>query len=195
LDEGKDLVLCPGILFLYKTIEVKNPNQVILGLGLPNLVSPRDGSPNIYVKANTKGVRIAGFMLEASVPNEETSSNVDGVRSLLEFSEPHIVGDQGNPSNQGLLADIFARIGGYNLDCSASTNVMIRVHSGNVLGDKLWLRRADHFRLQPREQPKDPNLPHFHQVRIKDEKGKVVNEWLTLLRKFVETMSRCMACF
>ena len=176
IDEGKDLVLCPGIFFLYKTLEVKKPNQVILGLGLPILVSPQDGSPSIRVKAYTPGVRIAGIMLEASVPSGKNSSNTDGVRSLLEFGEPNVVGDQGDPNNPGLLADVFARVGGSNLDRSVSTDVMIRIHSGNVVGDNLWLWRADHVRLRPGELPNDPNFPLYHQVRIKDEEGEIVNE-------------------
>ena len=176
LDEGKDLVLCPGIFFLYKTLEVKKPNQVILGLGLPALVSPQDGSPSIRVKAYTPGVRIAGIMLEASVHNGKNSSNADGVRSLLEYGEPDAVGDLGDPNNPGLLADIFARVGGSNLDRSVSTNVMIRIHSGNVVGDNLWLWRADHVRLRPGELPNDPNFPLYHQVWIKNEAGQIVNE-------------------
>ena len=66
LDEGKDLVLAPGMFYLDKPLVVKHDNQVVLGLGLATLVAPSDGSPCIRVAPNIEGVRIAGLMLEAS---------------------------------------------------------------------------------------------------------------------------------
>eukprot|EP00553_Chaetoceros_curvisetus_P008473 CAMPEP_0204614074 /NCGR_PEP_ID=MMETSP0717-20131115/1892_1 /ASSEMBLY_ACC=CAM_ASM_000666 /TAXON_ID=230516 /ORGANISM="Chaetoceros curvisetus" /LENGTH=642 /DNA_ID=CAMNT_0051626665 /DNA_START=45 /DNA_END=1974 /DNA_ORIENTATION=+ len=172
LDEGKDLLLCPGIFFLTKPLVVKHPNQVILGLGLATLVAPQDGSPCIRVNAKTPGVRIAGLMLEASVqtelPSPSPNANSDGVTSLIEFGEPDVTNDTGDATNPGLLSDIFTRVGGSNLDRSVSTDVMVRVHSGNVVGDNLWLWRADHVRLDKAngEKPNDPNFPYYHQVRI-----------------------------
>lgn len=52
--------------------------------------------------------------------------------------------DTGNASNPGVLSDIFCRVGGSNLDREVSTDVMVRIHSDYVLGDNLWLWRADH---------------------------------------------------
>jgi hypothetical protein len=126
LDEGKDLVLCPGEFFLTRALEVHRPNQVILGLGLATLVAPQDGSPCIRVKPKTPGVRIAGIMLEASVQK----SNPVMVASLLEIGESG-VSDPGNKNNPVVLSDIFARVGGANLNRNVSTDVMIRIHSDN----------------------------------------------------------------
>ena len=178
LDQGKDLVLCPGIFFLTKPLVIKTPNQVILGLGLATLVAPQDGSPCIRVNANTPGVRIAGIMLEASVQRKGLpllNRNKDHVKSLIDFGEPDVA-DPGDTNNPGLLSDIFARVGGSNLNRKVSTDIMIRVHSGNVVGDNLWLWRADHVKLANGEAPNDPNFPLYHQVRIVDEEGKEVNE-------------------
>jgi hypothetical protein len=173
LDDGKDLLLCPGIFFLAKPLIVKYPNQVILGIGLATLIAPQDGSPCIRVQAKTPGVRIAALMLEASKqidsPNS-TGANSDKVKSLLEFGEPHVTNDAGDAQNPGLISDVFTRVGGSNLDRSVTTDVMVRVHSGNVVGDNLWLWRADHVKLGPKEEANDPNFPLYHQVRIWEEK-------------------------
>mmetsp|Transcript_50448 Transcript_50448/g.58301 ORF Transcript_50448/g.58301 Transcript_50448/m.58301 type:complete len:658 (-) Transcript_50448:27-2000(-) len=178
LDDGKDLVLSPGIYFLTQSLIVRTANQVVLGLGLATLHAPQDGSPCIRVIANTAGVRIAGLMLEASVHNNVKSdnNNSDGVSSLLDFGEPEKNGtkDVGDSNNPGLISDIFTRVGGSNPDRSVTTDVMIRVFSGNVCGDNLWLWRADHVKLAPDEKPNSPPLD-YHQVRIFEKNdGKIV---------------------
>ncbi len=168
LDEGKDLVLCPGIFFLSKPLIVRHPNQVILGLGLATLVAPQDGSPCIQVKPETPGVRIAGLVLEASLQkdsftNESSSRSLDSqsrlsarsltcrdcttfdngttissyqvkTRCLLEVGEDG-KSDPGDEENPVLLADIFCRVGGSNLvRQKVETDIMIRIHTGNVVG-------------------------------------------------------------
>lgn len=173
LDEGKDLVLCPGLFFLTRPLIVKNPNQVILGLGLATLIAPQDGSPCIRVQAKTPGVRIAGMTLEASKQVDSPDSpfkNDDGVASLLDFGEPAVTDDAGDSNNPGLISDIFTRVGGSNLDRSIKTDAMVRVHSGNVVGDNLWLWRADHVKLAKGEDANDPNFPRYHQVRLWEDK-------------------------
>jgi hypothetical protein len=173
LDEGKDLVLSPGIYFLTQPLVVKKPNQVILGIGMATLIAPQDGSPCIRVKAGTPGVRVASLVLEASVQKESKSvhGNADGVKSLIDFGEPDKTGtaDPGDPTNPGLISDIFTRVGGSNLDRSVMTDAMVRVFSGNVVGDNLWLWRADHVKLKPGETPNDSRFPRYHQVRIWEE--------------------------
>ena len=54
---------------------------------------------------------------------------------------------------------------------SISTNVMIRIHSGHVLGDNLWLWRADHMALrtgQPGVPDEEANKPplDYHQTML-----------------------------
>ena len=173
LDEGKDLVLSPGIYFLTEPLVVKKPNQVILGIGMATLIAPQDGSPCIRVMAGTPGVRIASLVLEASVQKEtfSTHASADKVRSLIDFGEPDQTGseDPGDASNPGLISDVFTRVGGSNLDRTVTTDAMVRIFSGNVIGDNLWLWRADHVKLAPGEIANDPNFPLYHQVRIWEE--------------------------
>ena len=179
LDEGKDLVLSPGIYFLTQPLVVKKPNQVILGIGLATLVAPQDGSPCIRVQAGTPGVKIASVVLEGSVQKKAFSShaNADKVRSLIDFGEADKTGfdDPGDASNPGLLSDIFTRVGGSNPDRSVMTDAMVRIFSGNVIGDNLWLWRADHVKLRPGEKPNDEKLKLYHQVGWeRNEDGKII---------------------
>lgn len=152
LDEGKDLVLSPGIYPLSDTLTVKYENQVILGLGYATLIAPNDGSPCIRVNSKVPGVRIAGIMLEASILKEKRKGKVS---SLLEWGSPNF-NDPGDDNNPGVLSDIFVRVGGVSRE--VSTNVMVQLHSGNIYGDNLWLWRADHTMLHQNEEP---NFPHI----------------------------------
>ena len=120
-----------------QTLKVKFDNQVILGLGYATLVAPVAGAPCITILSRVPGVRIAGIMLEAAALNRESTS-------LLQWGAPES-DDPGNVNNPGALTDVFARVGG--VERYVSTDVMIRLHSGNIYGDNLWLWRADHFRF------------------------------------------------
>jgi hypothetical protein len=81
LEMGKDVVLSPGIYYLSESIRIVRNDQVLLGIGLATLVAPNDGTPCVHVLANLQGVRLAGFMLEASVIPKKEDRNF--VASLL----------------------------------------------------------------------------------------------------------------
>ena len=49
------------------------------------------------------------------ISNAFSSTNSDGVRSLIDFGEPGKA-DPGDSKNPGALANIFARVGGTNLE-------------------------------------------------------------------------------
>jgi len=178
LDDGKDLVLSPGIYPLSDTLTVRYKNQVILGLGYATLVAPHhDGSPCIRVDSRVPGVRIAGIMLEASV----LRGNREGKgASLLEWGTPNS-NDPGDDRNPGVLTDVFVRIGGVYRDVSA--DVMIQLHSGNIYGDNLWLWRADHVKLHWNEQPNFPHISTKFRQTVAGEcevkNGLVVNDGAT----------------
>lgn len=161
LKQGKDVVLSSGIYYLSEPLEIQQSDQIILGLGLATLVAPKDGSPCIKVPPSVDGVRVAGIMLEAS--HLEKASK-DTVACFIEWGDEkaHYPGDASNP---GVLTDVFARVGGSNLDRQVSTDVLIRIHSGHVHGDKLWMWRADHVALRPEEPANFPPLD-YHQVLL-----------------------------
>ena len=173
LDEGKDLVLSPGIYPLSASLIVKNANQVILGLGYATLVAPNDGSPCIAVHSGVPGVRIAGIMLEASVQKDSSA----GTSSLLEWGS-ETCNDPGDVKNPGVLSDVYARVGGNYRD--VSVDVMVQLHSGNIYGDNLWLWRADHVQLHQDEQPNFPTISTKYRQTVQGEcivkNGLVVGE-------------------
>lgn len=70
LDEGLHIVFQPGQYHLDDTINVKNEDTVLLGLGLATLIS-ETGKPCIEV-ANVGGVRIGGILLQAGKTKSET---------------------------------------------------------------------------------------------------------------------------
>ena len=160
LDHKKHVVLAPGIFELDSTLVIRHDNQVLLGIGLATLTGPTNGSPCIAVSPKTRGVRIAGIMLEAS-----KRIDAPGSSSLLEWGSADDK-DEGDPENPGGLFDVFCRVGGdtdgdraqYYIDC------MMTIHSGNVIGDNLWLWRADHAKLMDGEKPNFEPIPAYHQT-------------------------------
>jgi hypothetical protein len=128
LAQGRHLILTPGIYHLESTLRVSQPNTIVLGLGLATLV-PDTASPSMIV-ADVDGVRIGGIIFDAGANNSPT---------LL------VVGDPGNTQahaqNPTSLYDVFCRVGG---GTSGTATSCVTIHSSNVVGDNLWLWRADH---------------------------------------------------
>ena len=87
------------------------------------------------------GVRVAGLILQAG-PLDQTTGK--GAPYLLEWgsSTPRA----GSAAAPGFLHDIFARVGGPDGTPShpVGADVMLMIRSGHVIGDNLWLWRADH---------------------------------------------------
>jgi len=83
---------------------------------------------------NTDGARVSGILLEAGPGSRD---------SLLEWGHHDYRGD---PRNPGVLHDIFARVGGTTNQAvvQVAARAMVRVSAGNVIGDNVWLWRADH---------------------------------------------------
>jgi hypothetical protein len=148
LDEGKDVVLAPGIFALESTLVFRHSHQVLLGLGLATLQNPPDGTPCIQVEPQVPGVRIAGVMLEASETHTTT---------LLQWGYENVT-DPGDATYPGGLFDVFVRVGGSVVvggseDRRATrVDTMMRLHAGHLVGDNLWLWRADHSDLQANEE-------------------------------------------
>ncbi len=129
LASGLHVVFTPGIYALSESLVVSRADTVLLGLGLATLVSA-NGSPVITV-ADVDGVRIGGLMLQAG-PR--------GASSLLQVGSGGYAGSAANPTS---LYDVFARVGGPDLE-EVSAESMVQIRSGHVVGDNLWLWRADH---------------------------------------------------
>jgi hypothetical protein len=128
LAKGDNLLLTPGIYHLDRTLKVKRPDTIVLGLGFPTLV-PENGVTAMTV-ADVKGVKLAGLLLDAGPVRSPT---------LLEVGTSHAhKSDATDPTS---LHDVFFRIGGAN--AGAATNSLV-VNSDNVILDDIWAWRADH---------------------------------------------------
>ena len=128
LAQGKNLLFTPGVYHLGDTIRVTRANTVVLGLGLATLV-PDNGVIPMSVD-DVDGVSIAGLLFDAGAVNSPILLQVGPNGSTQNHA--------GNPT---VLSDVFFRIGGAGVGKATQSLV---VNSNNVIGDDLWLWRADH---------------------------------------------------
>ncbi len=128
LAEGKHLLFTPGVHHLDQPLRVTNPNTVVLGLGLATL-TPDTGQPAIQV-SDVDGVKLAGLLLDAGPQNSPVLAEIGPSGSSANHSA--------NPTS---LHDVFFRVGGAH---AGKATVSLRVNSNDVIGDHMWLWRADH---------------------------------------------------
>jgi F5/8 type C domain/Putative Ig domain len=128
LAAGCNLLFTPGVYNINQTLNVNNPNTVVLGIGMPTLIPT--GGVNTMQVANVDGVRIQGLLFDAGT----TNSN-----ALL------TIGTQGNTtshaSNPISVQDTYFRIGG---DIAGQATNSLIVNANNTLVDDIWAWRADH---------------------------------------------------
>src|SRR3954447_16878019 len=99
LAQGLNLIFTPGVYHVDRTIKVKRPDTVVLGLGFPTLI-PDNGVTTMSV-ADVKGVKLAGLLFDAGPVNSSM---------LLEIGGPDAhKSDSNDPTS---LHDVFFRIGG-----------------------------------------------------------------------------------
>src|ERR1700742_5079067 len=128
LAEGCNLFFTPGVYNINQTINVTNPDTVVLGVGFPTLI-PQNGVNTMQV-SDVNGVRIDGLLFDAGTTNSS---------ALL------TVGTQGSTashaSNPISVQDTFFRIGG---DIAGKATNSLVANAGNTLVDDIWAWRADH---------------------------------------------------
>jgi hypothetical protein len=128
LDDGKNLLLTPGVYNLTNPIRVTRPNTIVLGLGFATL-RPTSGAAAMTV-ADADGIEVAGLLFDAG-PEESPG--------LLE------VGNEKNNArhakNPITLHDVFFRVGGAGV---GRTKINLLINSNDVIVDHTWIWRADH---------------------------------------------------
>ena len=128
LAQGRNLLLTPGVYSLDRTIKVKRPDTVVLGLGFPTLV-PNNGVVAVSV-ADVPGVKLSGLLFDAGQLNSPV---------LLQVGTWNA--HKSDPNDPTLLSDVFFRIGGA---AAGKATISLVVNSDNVILDDIWAWRADH---------------------------------------------------
>ncbi|WP_433291454.1 adenylyl cyclase [Actinoplanes sp. CA-030573] len=126
---GKNLLLSPGIYNISKSLQVRWPNQVVLGIGHATLTAVNGATP--LKVADVPGAIVAGVTIDAGTKESKTLLQV-GDRHGLNFS---------SAANPTTLSDVYFRVGGPHV---GKTDTALEVNSDNVLIDHTWVWRADH---------------------------------------------------
>jgi hypothetical protein len=128
LARGRNLLLTPGVYDVDRTIAVKRPGTVLLGLGMATLTAQHGVVPMRI--ADVPGVIVAGLMFDAGQRESP---------ELLEVGPRHAHKSRaGDPTT---IQDVFFRIGGPH---AGRAEVSLEVNSDHVLLDDIWAWRADH---------------------------------------------------
>ncbi|MFI6739117.1 adenylyl cyclase [Nonomuraea sp. NPDC050451] len=129
LARGKHLLLTPGVYDIARSIEVKRPNTVVLGLGHATLTAVHGSTP--LDVADVPGVVVAGVTVDAGLEKSPV---------LLRVGDRHGKG-WSSADNPTTLSDVYFRVGGPHV---GKTDVALEVNSDHVLIDHTWVWRADH---------------------------------------------------
>jgi hypothetical protein len=129
LAQGKHLLLTPGVYDVARSIEVRRPDTVVLGIGHATLTAV-DGAIPLDV-ADVPGVIVAGVTIDAGL----TESPV-----LLRVGHEDRVG-LSRPDDPTTLSDVYFRVGGPHV---GKADIALEVNSDNVLIDHTWVWRGDH---------------------------------------------------
>jgi len=128
LSSGLNLILTPGIYQLTNSILVTRPDTIVLGLGFPTLV-PTNGNPTMVI-SDVNGVKVSSIIFDAGTSASPSLLEVGTATSSVDHSADPIC-----------LYDICCRVGGQFV---GTTTNCVTINANNVIGDNLWLWRADH---------------------------------------------------
>ena len=128
LAQGCNVLFTPGVYNIDQTLNVTNPNTVVLGIGMPTLI-PQNGVNTMQV-ADVDGGRIDGLLFDAGTTNSNALLTIGPAGSSASHA--------GNPIS---VQDTFFRIGG---DVAGKATNSLVVNANNTLLDDIWAWRADH---------------------------------------------------
>jgi hypothetical protein len=138
LARGRNLILTPGVYDLSRTLVVRRPDTIVLGLGFATLV-PQNG--NVAMRtADVPGIKLSGMMFDAGPNNSPALLQLGSSRGASGRSGRGALpfADRNNPT---LAQDIFFRIGGAE---PGKATVALIVNDSNTILDDVWAWRADH---------------------------------------------------
>jgi hypothetical protein len=128
LARNKSLIITPGVYHLDSPLHITRENTIVLGLGLATLVP--DGGVSAIDVDDVDGVTLAGLLIDAGPTNSPVLVQIGPSGSSARHS-----------SNPTVLSDLFVRVGGAGMGKATRS---LEINSHDVIGDHLWLWRADH---------------------------------------------------
>ncbi|MGN9779198.1 adenylyl cyclase [Micromonospora sp. H33] len=129
LARGRHLLLTPGVYDIARSIEVRRPDTVVLGLGHATLTAVNGAVP--LDVAGVPGVVVAGVTVDAGLRESPV---------LLRVGSRH-GRNHSTPDNPITLSDVYFRVGGPHI---GRTHTALEVNSDHVLVDHTWVWRGDH---------------------------------------------------
>ncbi|MCW2598055.1 MAG: secreted protein, partial [Jatrophihabitans sp.] len=135
LDRGRNLLFTPGVYNIDRTITVKHPDTVVLGLGLATLTAANGAVP--MTVADVPGVDLAGLIFDAGPVKSPMLLQIGTRRD--EHAGDH--NQHRSPNDPTALQDVFFRIAGPH---AGKATVSLVVNSDDVILDDIWAWRADH---------------------------------------------------
>jgi hypothetical protein len=127
LARGRDLLFTPGVYDVARSIRVKRPDTLVLGLGLATLTA-QNGAVPLRI-ADARGVDVAGLTFDAGPAESPALLEIDAKPGNRKADEPTGV------------QDVFFRIGGPHAGRARTSLV---VNADDVILDDVWAWRADH---------------------------------------------------
>ena len=127
LQQGKSLILTPGVYLLSEALRVQHADTLIFGMGDATLV-PQNGTAAIDI-ADVDGALVSGIIVDAGPLNSGVLLKVGSNAGEAHRTDPITI------------QDVFFRIGGAT---PGSATTSLEVNSNDVLLDDIWAWRADH---------------------------------------------------
>ncbi|HEX8554611.1 MAG TPA: adenylyl cyclase [Sphingomonas sp.] len=128
LAAGRYLLMTPGVYRLTQPLRVTRAGTVVLGLGLATLLV--SGGAKALTVADVAGVVVAGLMFDAGPELSPVLMEVGPRGSARDH--------RANPIT---LHDLYFRVGGAKV---GNATTCLEINSHGVIGDHLWIWRADH---------------------------------------------------
>ncbi|MDE6585999.1 MAG: hypothetical protein K2K80_04905 [Clostridia bacterium] len=135
LSAGKNLILTAGIYELDAPLEIGRNSTVVLGLGLATLRASDKNTDTLMRVSAVNNVCIGGLLFDAGKHTE----------TLLEVGSS--AKETANASTPVTLSDLFFRVGGWT-QSAVSVKTCVVIDADHVIGDNLWIWRADHSALR-----------------------------------------------
>lgn len=138
LARGRNLILTPGVYDVDRTIEVKRPDTIVMGMGIATLTAEH-GVVAMDV-ADVRGVDVSGLMFDAGPVRSPVLLRVGG-RHAGKGGRGRGHDRGGDAADPTAVQDVFFRIGGPH---AGRATVSLQVDRDHTILDDVWAWRADH---------------------------------------------------